>query len=110
MHGSGMQLPLCLTGAHATNHQAPCLPPGIGLEIVRLIAQRPGTRAVLTARSEERGRAALARLQSELPPAAAERVCFAPLDITSQASIASFRQWAEKELRQVDVLINNAGG
>lgn len=74
-----------------------------------MIAQRPGTRAVLTARSEERGRAALAKLQAELPPAAAERVCFAQLDITSRDSIEGFRQWAERELRQVDVLINNAG-
>ena len=87
------------------------IPPssGIGLEIVRLIAQRPGTRTVLTARNEERGRAAVAKLQSELPPAAAERVCFAQLDITSPASIEGFRQWAQKELQQVDVLINNAG-
>lgn len=84
-------------------------PSGIGLEIVRLIAQRPGTRTVLTARNEECGRAALVKLQSELPPTAAERVCFAQLDITSPDSIEGFRQWAQKELRQVDVLINNAG-
>lgn len=92
-----------------TRPPRPSRPAGIGLEIVRLIAQRPGTRTVLAARNEERGRAALAKLQAELPPGAAERVEFAQLDITSPESIQSFRQWAAQELRHVDVLINNAG-
>lgn len=86
---------------------------GIGLEIVRQLAQRAGTRTVLAARSEERGRAALAPLHSELAAAgvadAAQRLEFQQLDLTDQQSVSRFAGWAQQELKHVDVLVNNAG-
>lgn len=79
---------------------------GIGLEIARAFAQRPGTRTILAARNEERGRAALEKLRAELPAA---DLAMRQLDITDRASVASFASWAEQELKQIDVLVNNAG-
>ena len=57
---------------------------GIGLEIVRKIAQHSGTRAVLTARDEERGRAGLAQLRRELPPEAAERLDYHQVSLAGE--------------------------
>lgn len=83
---------------------------GIGYETVRKIAQHSGTRAVLTARNEERGRAALAQLRQELPSEAGERLAYHQLDITDAASIQAFADWACSELDgRIDVLVNNAG-
>lgn len=83
-----------------------CMPPGIGFEIARALAQRSGTRTVLAARNEERGRAALEKLRAELPAA---DLLMHQLDITDQASVEGFARWARDELQRVDVLVNNAG-
>ena len=58
---------------------------------------------MLTARDAAQGRAARAKLaESGLD------VIFHPLDVASDASIAEFQRYAEKELGQWDILINNA--
>lgn len=80
---------------------------GIGLEIARQLAQHSGTRTVLTARAADRGQAAAAEVK--LGAAAGSEVLFHPLDITDAASIQRFAAWAQAELQQVDVLVNNAG-
>ena len=62
---------------------------------------------MLTARAADRGQAAAAEVK--LGAAAGSEVLFHPLDITDAASIQRFAAWAQAELQQVDVLVNNAG-
>src|SRR5689334_10044233 len=77
---------------------------GLGLETCRMLAKR-GYRVVLTARAQDRAAGAVAELGRDgkfaLEPAA--------LDVSSEASIAAFAGYARDSLRQVDVLVNNAG-
>jgi NAD(P)-dependent dehydrogenase (short-subunit alcohol dehydrogenase family) len=76
---------------------------GIGFEIVRQLAQR-GLRVVLTARDAEKGEAARARLASE-----GLDVVFQPLDVRDAGQARAAAAWVERELRRLDVLVNNAG-
>lgn len=79
---------------------------GIGFEIARAFAQRPGTRTVLTARTDERGAAAVQQIRAESPSA---ELLMHQLDITDEGSVRRFASWARDELKTIDVLCNNAG-
>ena len=72
---------------------------GIGLEVVRQLAER-GLQVVLTAREEGKGAAAAASLAGDVRVAA--------LDVSDQDSVECFARWAEDNLERVDVLVNNA--
>lgn len=74
---------------------------GIGFEIVRQLAAR-GADVVLTARSAEAGRQALAKLPRD-------RVTFHPLDVTDDVSARALADFVEKKFGACDVLVNNAG-
>jgi NAD(P)-dependent dehydrogenase (short-subunit alcohol dehydrogenase family) len=67
---------------------------GLGFEVARQLAER-GWHVILTARKQDQGAAAAAKLKN---------ATFLQLDITSQSSVAG----AAKKLGQLDVLINNA--
>jgi NAD(P)-dependent dehydrogenase (short-subunit alcohol dehydrogenase family) len=75
---------------------------GLGLQIVRLLAER-GMRVVLGSRSLERGRAAVGSLDT-----LADRVAVRQLDITDVASVTRFAIWLGRRLGRCDVLVNNA--
>ena len=77
---------------------------GIGLEAARVLAARGG-RVLLACRSEDKARAAMARIAGETPGA---DLAFLPLD---QADLSSVRRAAELAAQEprIDVLINNAG-
>ncbi|MFD9002151.1 oxidoreductase [Streptomyces sp. NPDC059582] len=76
---------------------------GLGYVTARELA-RKGARVVVACRSEARGRAAVARLGSEIPGAQAE---FARLDL---ADLGSVREFAAKlPYERLDLLVNNAG-
>ena len=67
---------------------------------------RKGAQVVLACRDQKRGEAALARIDDDHPG------CHAELAILDLASLASVRNFAEKELAQhrpLHILINNAG-
>ena len=77
---------------------------GIGLAIVRRLCKDFEGDVYLTARSEQRGKEAVAMLQSEgLKPK------FHQLDITSGESIKALKQEMTQKYGGVDVLVNNAG-
>lgn len=65
---------------------------------------RHGARVVLGCRSEQRGKAALTRLLSEVPEARAE---FRALDLADLKSVRTFTE--ELPADRLDLLINNAG-
>jgi NAD(P)-dependent dehydrogenase (short-subunit alcohol dehydrogenase family) len=73
---------------------------GIGLEVCRQLAER-GYAAVLGSRDPERGRAAAARLGSEL-------VIPCRLDVADDASVAAAARWVEDRFGRCDLLVNNA--
>jgi NAD(P)-dependent dehydrogenase (short-subunit alcohol dehydrogenase family) len=78
---------------------------GIGYHAALKLA-RKGANVVLASRDRQRGEAALARLHADSPGTHTE------LAILDLASLASVREFAEKELAQhrpLDILINNAG-
>ncbi|WP_323044279.1 oxidoreductase [Paraburkholderia sp.] len=78
---------------------------GIGYHAALTLA-RKGAQVILACRDEQRGEEALARLNAAAPDARAE------LAILDLASLASVRQFAQKELagqRPIHTLINNAG-
>nr|GAT44345.1 predicted protein [Mycena chlorophos] len=75
---------------------------GIGLEIVRQIANKAGYHVLLGARDAERGQKAVETL-SGLP------VEFLSLDIDDDASIAAAVKTVESKFGRLDVLVNNAG-
>jgi NAD(P)-dependent dehydrogenase (short-subunit alcohol dehydrogenase family) len=77
---------------------------GIGLEVVRQLAQKDFT-VILTARNTEKGQAALEQLQDE-----GLEVIFKPLDVSSDASVKTLASKVEKEFGRLDVLVNNAAG
>ncbi|KAH9316857.1 hypothetical protein KI387_018626, partial [Taxus chinensis] len=78
---------------------------GIGLQIVRLLAEK-GMTVVLTARRDEKqqlseeARALLAKVP--------KNVEFHTLDVANDHSVAVFAQWLHKEFGGLDILINNA--
>lgn len=76
---------------------------GIGFEIARQLAQA-GVHAVIGARDEGRGRAAVDALAAE---GLAAR--WLGLDVTDQASIDAAASWLESEHGRLDILVNNAG-
>ena len=67
---------------------------GLGLEVARQLADR-GWKVIVTARKREQGAAAAAKLKNG---------SFLELDITDDSSVTG----AAKQVRQLDVLINNA--
>jgi retinol dehydrogenase-12/retinol dehydrogenase-13 len=77
---------------------------GIGVAMVRgLLAA--GARVVLACRDEARGATLAAGLAAREPG----RIVVRALDLASLASIRSFVGWAGRDLKRVDLLINNAG-
>jgi NAD(P)-dependent dehydrogenase (short-subunit alcohol dehydrogenase family) len=78
---------------------------GLGLETVRRLALA-GASVVLTARSAEKGAAALAELRAAQPDADIE---LAALDLADLGSIEEFAASILADERPLDVLINNAG-
>lgn len=75
---------------------------GIGLEIVRQLAQQ-GNEVILTARDEKKGLDTQNKLKAEKLS-----VHFIPLDITNQESIQHAFNQVKSEFGKLDVLINNA--
>jgi NAD(P)-dependent dehydrogenase (short-subunit alcohol dehydrogenase family) len=76
---------------------------GIGFEVARQLAAS-GCTVWLGAR--DRGRGAAAELALKVGSTAVQ---FIPLDVTSDASVASSVQRIERESGHLDILINNAG-
>lgn len=78
---------------------------GLGLEAaLGLTTARADV--ILAARNADKGREAVARIQSRVPGA---RVRFEPVDLASLASVQAFAERMVWEGRPIDVLINNAG-
>jgi NAD(P)-dependent dehydrogenase (short-subunit alcohol dehydrogenase family) len=77
---------------------------GLGFEVARVLAAR-GARVLLACRSEDKARAAMARIREETSSA---DLAFLPLDQADLHSIRSAAELAAKAPR-LDVLINNAG-
>ena len=79
---------------------------GLGLETTRLLAAH-GAAVVMACRSETKAEAAADRIRSAVPGA---RVATVPLDLASLASIREAASRIGSDHRQLDLLINNAGG
>jgi len=77
---------------------------GIGLAVCRGLRKQVGGTVILTARNEERGRAAVDQLRAE----GCETV-FEQLDISDVDSITSFTDRVYNKYKGVDILCNNAG-
>jgi len=75
---------------------------GIGLEVCRQLAGK-GVRVLLTARDEEKGRGACAKLKEAGLP-----VLFHPLDVSDPRSIERLAGHLKKEFGRLDILVNNA--
>ena len=75
---------------------------GIGLKVCRQLAAR-GIRTLLTARSEDKGRAAAGALAAEGLP-----VAFVRLDVTDEANLQAVAEYVTRQLGRLDILINNA--
>jgi NAD(P)-dependent dehydrogenase (short-subunit alcohol dehydrogenase family) len=75
---------------------------GIGLEVCRQLA-RAGHQVILSARSAERGKAAVAALKKE-----GLAVDFLELDVSDEASIARAVEELNGRIKALHVLINNA--
>jgi NAD(P)-dependent dehydrogenase (short-subunit alcohol dehydrogenase family) len=75
---------------------------GIGFEVCRQLAQK-GVRVILTSRDEDKGRAAVDRLEAE-----GLEADYHPLDVTDPDSIQRLRDYVEQEYGRLDILINNA--
>jgi NAD(P)-dependent dehydrogenase (short-subunit alcohol dehydrogenase family) len=78
---------------------------GLGLETGRALATA-GAAVTLTARSPERGEAAMATIRERNPDAVLE--C-GVLDLTSLSSVESFAEWFSARHDRLDILVNNAG-
>jgi NAD(P)-dependent dehydrogenase (short-subunit alcohol dehydrogenase family) len=76
---------------------------GIGLEVVRQLAQK-GMTVILGSRDLEKGQTAAERLSRE-----GLTVLPQPLDVTDPKSIAHLANWVEQEFGYLNILINNAG-
>ena len=78
---------------------------GLGYETALGLASR-GATVMLAGRNPEKGMAALARLQGDVPGAKAS---FRLLDVASLSAIATFAHELAQETDRLDVLVNNAG-
>jgi retinol dehydrogenase-12 len=78
---------------------------GIGLETARALAQQ-GAGVMMTARSPEKGAAALADVQETVPGAA---VSLVHLDLASLDSVRKAAADVLSQHKRLDVLVNNAG-
>ncbi len=76
---------------------------GIGLEICRQLAQK-GVKVILTARSEEKGKKAKGKLQSE-----GLDVIFHQMDVNNEASVQQAADYVTGKFGKLDILVNNAG-
>ncbi|MCC7486360.1 MAG: SDR family oxidoreductase [Burkholderiales bacterium] len=77
---------------------------GIGLEIARQLAKRPGIHVVLTARDEMKGQAAAERLRED-----GLDVEYHRLDVTDPASVGVLSRHVARTHGRCDILVNNAG-
>ncbi len=78
---------------------------GIGYEAAMVLAQK-GAEVILAVRSQEKGDAAAARIQTNAPNA---KLHVRLLDLADLASVKSFAERFNADYRQLDLLINNAG-
>ncbi|PPQ74463.1 hypothetical protein CVT26_001100 [Gymnopilus dilepis] len=79
---------------------------GIGLELVRLLAEKPEQHTVyLSARKEAAGRDAVAKLHDQ----GLKNVKFVKLDVTDLATAQAAKETIEKAEGRLDALLNNAG-
>ena len=78
---------------------------GLGYETALALAHA-GAEVVLTGRSQQKGRDALARIAQQSPSA---RIRYEDLDLASLASVAAFAERFLATGRPLDLLINNAG-
>jgi NAD(P)-dependent dehydrogenase (short-subunit alcohol dehydrogenase family) len=76
---------------------------GIGLEISRQLGQL-GVKVIMTARNEEKGKAAYSQLKKE-----GLDVHFHALDVTNEESIQKLAFDVKEQFGSLDILINNAG-
>lgn len=77
---------------------------GIGFSIVKFLCQKFDGDVLLTARDEQRGKAAVAELNKHLL-----HPIFHQLDIDDVESIQKFRDYLKDTYGGLDVLVNNAG-
>jgi NAD(P)-dependent dehydrogenase (short-subunit alcohol dehydrogenase family) len=75
---------------------------GIGYEVARQLGHA-GLHVILTARNEEKGRAAVARLEEEGLTAG-----FSRLDLDDPSTMEATFAWVKEKVGSLDVLINNA--
>ena len=76
---------------------------GLGKEVCRQLAEQ-GYRVILTSRSEDKGRAALADIAQE-----GFDITYHQLDVNNVQSIATIKEWIISTYGRLDVLVNNAG-
>ncbi|XP_057823927.2 (+)-neomenthol dehydrogenase-like isoform X3 [Cryptomeria japonica] len=76
---------------------------GIGYAIVHQLAEH-GICVILTARDEERGKAAIKRLNDE----GFHNVVFHQLDVQDEKSIQALVNWVKEKYGKLDILVNNA--
>jgi retinol dehydrogenase-12 len=79
---------------------------GIGFETAKALAGR-GAHVILVGHNQERGQAALARIQEAVPEASVE---FMLADLSIQDYIRTLAEGVQKRFDHLDVLVNNAGG
>ncbi|KAJ7518648.1 hypothetical protein O6H91_20G044100 [Diphasiastrum complanatum] len=77
---------------------------GIGLEIVRQLAEK-GVTTVLTSRNIEQGHLAVEQLKAK----GLHNVAFHRLDVTDSRSAQELAAWIKQKYGGLDILINNAG-
>ena len=77
---------------------------GLGFETVKALAAK-GAHVLLAARNEEKGKAAVAKIQKLVPNAQVELL---RLDLASQRSIRAAATEVGNKFSQLDILINNA--
>jgi NAD(P)-dependent dehydrogenase (short-subunit alcohol dehydrogenase family) len=75
---------------------------GIGFEVCRQLAQK-GVRVILTSRDENKGQAAVGRLE-----AGGLEASYHPLEVTDRGSIQRLRDFVERQYGRLDILVNNA--
>lgn len=79
---------------------------GIGLAACELFSRQPNYHCIMASRSLEKGKKALASIQSSNSSSA---VSLVQLDVTSDDSIAAAVQQVKDKHGHLDVLVNNAG-